>query len=76
MSLDRRPILPEGTSVKFREYPREGIGRVRKGHVVRVLLPGTKQVPDVTPTYVVFDQRSAGIRYLKRSDFEVAPTGS
>ena len=35
------------------------------------MLPGTKGVPESTPTYVVFDQREGIVRFLKRDEFQV-----
>ena len=64
-------MVTVGTPVRFKDYPKQGIGRYRRGHVIRVKPPGDPGVPEATPTYEVFDQRNAIHRFLKREHFKV-----
>ena len=65
-------IISVGTPVRFKPLPREGIGNRHRGHIVRVLMPGTSGVPEPTATYAIFDERTGLMRYLKRREFQTA----
>lgn len=57
-----------GTTLRWKD---DGGGRWRRGHVVRVLMPGDNGNPTDEPVYRVFDDRG-GNRNLPHSAVEVA----